>query len=313
MAEKHAAVSVTTATWQNFLQQLWNFVKNTQGGIVKFATDGSYYGIKSGGTIQTTDAGFGSGFGTNGDYIVIEPVNSYPGGGKWQVMFKANTFNSAAATACVVNVSWLGGWTQASDGFGTNQNTGDLQNWIHSAVSMTTSDTWYFSCSNSDTYNSSSGNQTYTYMRVLFYRNAATENSKFAGAYAGGYIPNEPDSDSKPVVMFFGQNSGNNTGWGLQSGGGRLPGNYAHNSSGATVLSFIGNASDVYTGYGLSRSGNWVNVPTLILDYNNVKTLGAFGRYTQMTGHLSRVDGGADSNSEYLVSADQMFRWKPSA
>ena len=316
MAEKHASVTFSTANWQYFLQQLWNFVKNTQSGIVRFATDGSYYGIKSGGVIQTTDSGFSTGFGTNGDYIVIEPVNAYPGGGRWQITFRSDTFNSTSSAQGTVIASWLGGWTQAGDGFGTNV-TSTISNWHHQTVTMTTSDVWYFSCSNSDTYSNANGSQSYTYIRCLLNRNLSSENTKFAGVYMGGYVPTEPDYDTKPCVLFYNINSGNaGTGgyWCSSSGNaGKMPGNYAHNTFGGSIPALINTVSNANTGYGVSRSGNWVGTPVLILDYNNSKTLGAWGRYTQMTGQLSRTDATADAAAEYLVVADQVIRWKPTA
>lgn len=312
MAETHEYVNVTTATWQYFLRRLWNFVKNTQSGIVKFATDGIYYGIKSGGVIQTTDAGLQAGFGTANDYIVIEPVNAYPGGGKWQIMFKQGTFNSAAATQGYVNVSWLGGWTQAADGFGTvNMNTGDINNWIHSGINMTTSDAWYLSCANSDSYMNSSGSQSYTYMRALFYKNSNADGQKFAGAYAGGYIPVEANNDTKPCVLLYGRNSGTNAGWSLTAGGGgKISATYAHLSGSTTGNACINNVSDVYTGYGMTRSGNWAHTPTIILDLAATRVMGSFGNYTQMVGQDNRQDSTCDTNKEYLVSSDQVFRWK---
>ncbi len=80
MAEKHAAVSVSTATWQYFMQQLWNFVENTQTGILQFVQEGGNYAVKTGGAFWNgTDDLSSTGFSSDGDYIVIEPVNSYPG------------------------------------------------------------------------------------------------------------------------------------------------------------------------------------------------------------------------------------------
>ena len=316
MAEAHEYINVTTATWQFFLRRLWNFVKNTQSGIVQFATDGIYYGIKSGGVIQTTDAGHQSGFGTNGDYIVIEPVNAYPGGGKWQAMFKATAATSAAATQATVSVSWIGGWTQASDGFGTNPTTGDITNWIHSGITMTIQDAWYFSCANTDTYSNSSGSQTYTYIRSLFFKNSNADGQKFAGAYAGGYIPVEANNDSKPCALFYGRNTGTNVigSWSATGGtGGKTSSTYAHLSGSTSVNACINSVSDVYSGYGTTRSGNWCHNPTMILELSGSRVMGSFGPYTQMMGRDGRKDLTCDKNREYLVSSDQVFRWKTNA
>jgi hypothetical protein len=314
MAEKHAMLNYTTATSQFFLQKLYTFVKTTQSGILQFATDGAYYGIRSGGTIQTVNTGFETGFGTNGDYLVIEPVNQYPGGGRWQIMFKAVTAASPTAANLTVETSWLGGWVQATSNFGANLTSAARQ---IIDFTTTTSDSLYFSCSNSDTYVNSSGIQTYTYIRTLFWRNAAGEDDKFQGVYCGGYIPTEPNNDTKPVVMFMrGARSDSQTGgWSHTTSldAGIAPGNYAHSVAGGNISAFTNIISVVSTGYANTRSGNWSNGPLLILDNNNSTSLGAFGIYSQMTGALSRTDGAVDSNAEYIVSSNLTMRWKPSA
>jgi len=318
MAEQHTAVSNSTATWQFFLQQLYTFVSGTQSGIVRFASgSGGYVGIKSGGTVQGTDHALASGFGSDNDYIIVEPVNEYPGGDRWQMKFQGIDVSDDETSECSVEVSWLGGFSKANDDagdpFGSNQTTGAKTIWA--SQKATTADTWYFSCANSDTYQNSAGTQTYTYMRVLLYDAGASENAKFNGTYCGGYIPNEPDNDTKPVVWFAklikGANSTNN--WGDIDGTntGLAPGNYAHDTGGGNISAYINTVSDTYTGYGNTRSGNWSNGPTLIIDNNNNTTLGAFGKFTQMVGDLDRNDGATDSNADYKVAADQVIRWNP--
>lgn len=315
MAEKHAMLNYSTATWQLFLQKLYTFVKTTQSGILQFATDSSYYGIRSGGTIQTTDTGFETGFGSNGDYLVIQPVNEYPGTGRWQIMFKAVTAASATAANMTVETSWLGGWVQATSNFGVNQTSSARQ--IIDA-SVTISDALYFSCSNSDTYVNSSGIQTYTYIRTLIWRNGGSEDLRFQGVYCGGYIPSEPDNDTKPIAMFMRQARSDSAGTSTWSNttsldNGIAPGNYAHSVAGGNISAFTNVVSSVSTGYANTRSGNWSNGALLVLDNNNLTSLGAFGIYSQMSGAMSRTDAAADSNAEYIVSSDLIMRWKPSA
>mgnify|MGYP003144978278 FL=1 len=320
MAEQHTAVSNSTATWQFFLQQIWNFVENTQSGILQFAqdADGTTYGIRSGGALKTSTSGLGSGFGTDGDYIVIEPVNAYPGGGKWQLKIYSGDVSVNHDEDCTWEISWLGGWQKSDGSFGSNQTTAAKE--FFSATQTTTDDTWYISCSNSDTYDNSSGTQTYTYFRVLLYDNNGTEgatSTKYDGGYVGGYIPVEPDDDSKPVVCFFGKDiaAGTTTTncWGDadSTNNGLAPGNYAHDTGGGNISAFINGASNVYTGYGNTRSGNWANGPTLILDYTNNTTLGAFGKFTQMKGNADRSDGATDASVDYRVVGDQVIRWNP--
>ena len=318
MAEKHAAVSNSTATWQFFLQKLYTFVSGTQSGIVRFASgSGGYVGVKSGGAVQVQDHGdLSAGFGSDNDYIIVEPVNEYPGGDRWQVKFQATDVSDDEVAECKAEVSWLGGFTKANDDagdpFGSNQTT-PSQQWNY--AKPTTADTWYFSCANTDTYQNTAGTQTYTYMRVLLYDNSAADDLKFGGSYCGGYIPNEPDNDTKPVVAFFKALRGYNSVhyWGDVDGTatGLAPGNYAHDTGGGNISAFINSVSDNYTGFGSTRSGNWSNGPTIICDNNNNTTLGAFGKYTQMDGDLDRSSGATDSDAEYKVAGDQVIRWNP--
>ena len=318
MAEKHVKLLNSTATWQFFLQQLWNFVQNTQAskGILQFATDGSYYGIKSGGSIVTDPTSLSSGFGSDNDYIVIEPALEYPGGDRWQIMFKGIDVSSNDWTHCSVEISYLGGWTQSGDGFGSNQTSGAIVSWTYSGV---TNDKWYISCANTDTYINSTGEQTYTYIRILLSDDNIADGQNFIGVYCGGYIPSEPDNDTKPIVGLFGICRGYDSTnyWGKRASvanRGIAPGNYAHNTDGGNVGAFINitTNADEELGFRTTRSDNWANDATLILDYDNSTTLGAFGKYTQLLGHQDRADMTLDSNAEYMVVNDQVIRWKPS-
>ena len=313
MAEKHQIVAIPTTdddNWQTFLQNLWAFVQNTQSGIIQFPQDGSFYGVKSGGSVVTDVSDLSAGFGSANDYIIIEPVNAYPGGDKWQIKFESLSPTSGAATNMNVTVCWLGGWTQASE-FGSNLTHTDTDP-FDNLSSITTSMSWYFSCCNTDTYVSSSGTQTYTYVRILL-RNGTI----WYGVYCGGYIPTEPDSDTKPVVLLARQVN-NNLGasnWGTTSAtsNNKIPADFAHsvlggnNSAGTNIL----NPSN--QGWSTDRSGNWVNRPSIVLDNNTQSSLGAFGRFTMLLGDDARTPGAADSNNEYLVVDDFMLRWKPSA
>ena len=318
MAEKHAAVSVSTANWGYFMRQLWNFVENTQSGIVQFVQEGGNYAVKTGGAFWngTDDLSF-TGFTSDNDYIVIEPVNSYPGGDKWQVKVVAIDVSDVQEFDSSVEVSWLGGYSTSTETFGSNQTTGAIASWI-ADTDLNTNDTWYFSCSNTDSYANSSGIQTYTYLRVLIYDQSQADNNHFRGFYCGGYIPTEPDNDTKPVVFFakqIKQQSTSNS-WGNVSdtNSGLLPGNYAHDVAGGNVSAYVNSLNnDEFAGYRLSRSGNWVNPPTLICDYNNEQDLGVFGRFTMLGGNYDRTDGATDNNAEYKIANNTTIRWKPSA
>jgi len=317
MAEKHVKVTITTATWQFFLQKLWDFIENSQSGILQFVQEGGDYAVKSGGSFWNGSDDLSSGFGSDNDYIVVEPVTAYPGGDKWQAKIKAIDFDDKAVADSSLEVSWLGGYdTSANDFPAGNQTSGELTH-IPSYHAMATTDSWYFSCSNSDTYTSDSGTQTYTYLRVAHFDTSAAENGKFAAFYVGGYIPAEPNADTKPVCVFtrLMQSGDGNTFWGDRSSTTSLaPGNYAHNTSGGNVGASIPDwVIDYYHFNPLSRSGNWINTPLYILDENNTTTLGAFGKFSQLWGDYDRTDGAADGSAKYMVSGDIMFRWNTAA
>lgn len=311
MAEKHQLVSISTANWQFFLQQLWAFVQNTQSGIIQFPQDGAFYGVKSGGSIVTDVSDLSAGFGTANDYIIIEPVNAYPGGDKWQIQFESLSPGSATATNINVTVSWLGGWNQASDDFGSNLTYTETDP-FDSNSSISTSESFYFSCANTDTYISSAGVQTYTYIRIM---NRSTIN--FYGVYCGGYIPTAPDSDTKPVVLLTRNinNANSTTNWGSVNLGscGRIPADFAHSVLGGNVNAAVNYYGGTAGGYTIDRLGNWVNRPSIVSDNVNQVSLGAFGRFTMVLGDDSRTPGAADSNNEYLVVDDFMMRWDTSA
>jgi hypothetical protein len=311
MAEKHQIVAISAAeeNWQAFLQKLWDFVQNTQSGIIQFPQDGSFYGVKSGGSVVTDVSDLSAGFGSANDYIIIEPVNAYPGGDKWQIKFESLSPSSATAANMSVTVCWLGGWTQASE-FGSN-----LTYTNPNAFEITFDDTmsWYFSCCNTDTYVSSSGTQTYTYVRILL-----RSGTFWYGVYCGGYIPTEPDSDTKPVIFLGNRVRVVGDGWGTaaagSTNGNRIPADFTHSVLGGNNQAGVNYYGTLTAqGYTTDRSGNWVNRPCVVSDNVTQSTLGAFGRFTMLVGDTARTDGAADSNNEYLVVDDFMLRWKPSA
>tara|TARA_R110000824_G_scaffold67377_7_gene174533 strand:+ start:1490 stop:2452 length:963 start_codon:yes stop_codon:yes gene_type:complete len=320
MAEKHSQVTIATQTWQYYLQQLWNFVQNTQSGIVQFVTEGGNVAIKSGGAFHAADTDLSSGFGSDGDYIVIEPVNAYPGGGKWQCKFVAVDVSDDETNECTVEVSWLGGYDTSADDFPAANQTSGALTYAVGYSKMASGDSWYFSCSNSDTYANNAGTQTYTYFRVLLFDSGASENTKFQGTYVGGYIPTEVNDDTKPVCLFTRIMTGtdNGTAWSDSDGTHCLaPGDYIHSINGGNISCTITQAGgETYSWFSLSRSGRWVNGPCAVLDHSNDTTLGVFGEYTLLKGtgnSYQRPDGGMDGTSKYKVAAELLFRWNTAA
>tara|TARA_R110000824_G_scaffold234072_17_gene422597 strand:- start:3114 stop:4079 length:966 start_codon:yes stop_codon:yes gene_type:complete len=321
MAEKHATVTVPASpTWQKFLQQLWNFVNSTQSGMIQFVTEGGNIAVKTDGGFWNGSDNLASGFGSDNDYIVIEPVNEYPGGGKWQCKFKALDHDDDETDDCTVEVSWLGGYDTSADDFpGANQTSGALTYPV-GYPKMASGDTWYFSCSNSDSYTNNGGIQTYTYFRVLIFDSNGSENTRFSGTYVGGYIPIEVNDDTKPVCLFTRIMIGidNSSAWADNDSTHTLaPGDYAHSTSGGNVSCTIPVSVNEYNfNFAISRSGNWVNGPMPVLDNANDTTLGVFGKYTLLRGtgnSYQRSDGASDSNNLYKVAGDTMFRWNTAA
>jgi len=319
MAEKHQQVTVGTTTWQFFLQKVWEFVENTQAAanVLRFAEEGGNIAVKSGGSFWDGDADLSSGFASDNDYMVVEPVNEYPGGGRWQMKIKSTDVSTNSYGNCSVEVSWLGGYDTSEDDFGSNLTTGTSRRPFYSSLDST-ADSLYFSCSNTDSYINSSGTQTYTYFRILRWDNGAADDIRFDGTYVGGYIPNEPDDDDKPIVVYHrvmrGYWSGDYWGDSDSLDTGILPGNYEHTVCGGNVSSFINSMDNAaHTGYSLTRSGNWSNGPVLINDYANTRTLGAWGKYTALKGDILRNSGATDAANEYLIGNDMVVRWKPSA
>ncbi len=319
MAEKHAAVNMTTNDWGQYLQFLFTFVNSTQSGIVRFAQsshDGSTYAVKVGGSFWNGSATVSESDWQDNDYMVIEPVNAYPGGGRWQVKIKSSDVSDDEVNEGTAEVSWSGGYDTSAENFGSNVTTGELDD-LHYAK-FTTSESFYFSCSNSDSYVNNSGAQTYTYMRVLMKDDSASDDSKFMGWYVGGYIPVEPNSDTKPVCLLsrIARASSSTYYWGNTSstgGGVRIPGAFDHGSGAGTNVGGISSLSDQYNGYAVSRSGKWVNSPSIIQDLEDNVALGVFGIYTHINGDLDRTSGATDSTAKYLVTNDLMIRWDPSA
>tara|TARA_R110002110_G_scaffold198887_1_gene409492 strand:+ start:68 stop:1015 length:948 start_codon:yes stop_codon:yes gene_type:complete len=315
MAEKHSAVSIPAATWGAYLRAIWNFVENTQSGILQFVQEGGNYAVKTGGAFWNgSDDLSSSGFGSDNDYIVIEPVNSYPGGDKWQVQIKALDVDDDEVAEATIEVSYLGGYDTGDEDFGSNQTSGTKAASAFNYQKFTTSDDWYISCSNSDTYVNNAGTQTYTYFRMLQKNDSSSDDGKFEGWYVGGYIPVEPNSDTKPIVLLGGivRMSTSAYFWGGTNCG-ECPGNFAHSAAGGTNNAVVNTLYDAYTGYGVTRSGTWANGPVLILDDEDNCTLGVLGKYTALAGDLDRTSGATDSSAEYIVTNDIMSRWKPSA
>ena len=317
MAEKHKLYSPAgTLYWKDFLYSIWDFVQNQQSGIVQFVDDGGTKSVYLGasfwdGSAVLTNASF-----SNNSYIVIEPVTAYPGGGKWQAKFTSPNVSSGTTGNMSLKTSFSGGWDST-----TNVDFGAVTTAVTGAEPITSQtmaagDSYYLSCANTDSYTNTSGTQTYTYLRFLMFDASIAENSKFQGAYVGGYTPIEVDNDTKPCVMAtrtVGVVSAS-TSWGYRHASSNcawVPGDFAHTGGGGVNSAFVGTGATTNDPYfGNSRGGSWANGATLVSDNDGNVTLGAFGKFTMMNGDIDRADGAADASAEYVVASSAMLRWK---
>ena len=319
MAEKHKIYSAGTGVWRDYMYAMWDFVHNQQSGILQFVDDGGQKSVYKGaagfwnGSDVLTAADF-----ENTSYIVIEPVLAYPGGGKWQVKFLRGsaTQNTPVITAFNVKMSFSGGWNSTTETDFATVSTAVTDQEQLMQNNIDAADSIYLSCANTDTYDTT---KKYTYFRFLNWNQSSSEDEKFEGVYAGGYIPADVTNDTKPSVLMCRIVTVLNTSnsWGKKQVAEDLcmvPGDYAHTSGGGINAGFAGTGDT--TGvpyYSNSRGGKWVNAPCLLTDETAQVVLGSFGKYTMLHGSESRADGASDSALEYMVAGALMLRWKPSA
>ena len=323
---------------QNVFQRIRGCVTSS-AGILQFTTNGT----KSGGVngVDPTTATFNEGR----DYMTIEPVNEYPGGGKWQIQLIQNgplsgTFYSSPNYHMHVSASFVGGFDIANVSVTNPSGFDETSNQFLASNTFLTTDSpniaenvFYFSAGNLDTYSSSTGIQTYTYLRLLV--NKANDNWK--GFYIGGYIPTAPDLNTKPVVFLAGlAEDGTEQKWITNTTSdfasqpnrnniNRVPADNAHSAlagtSKATLSGLFGStgglsSDDARGPQGFDREGQWVNWPFFVNDISAGVTLGTFGKYTMLMAGADRTVLSADSNGEYLVTGGPtsgyiVNRWNP--
>jgi hypothetical protein len=315
MAEKHKIYSAGSGYWRDFLWSVYDFVANQQTGIVRFVNNGGTDAINSGSGFITPTAA--TDFGA-GSYIVIEPVTASQGGTRWQVKFLAET-NAASGNVNYgkVQMSFSGGWDNAMETFNVSTAVTDAE--LIASWSITAADSFYLSCSNSDTFTNGAGSQSYSYFRALIWDQDAAENSKLMGSYAGGYIPVDSDSNTKPAVLMcrYAQVLDAGASWGDRTTTEDyclLPGDYEHSGAAGVNAGFAGTGDTTGAIYfSSSPDGSWANAPMILSDNTANRTVGAFGKFSMFHGHSDRADGATDANLEYMVSQAIMLRWKPSA
>ena len=200
MAEKHKIYSAGGGQWRDYMYAMWDFIHNQQSGILQFVDDGGTKSVYLGAAFWNgVDVLTASSF-ASGSYIVVEPTEAYPGGGEWQVKFLCgNPTGTGAGTGDMsVKMSFSGGWnaTTNTDFASVATAVTDAEQLLKNVIAA--ADTIYISCSNSDTYDS---DKKYSYFRFLNWNQNSSEDEKFEGVYAGGYIPADVTSDTRPSVL----------------------------------------------------------------------------------------------------------------
>ena len=261
-------------------------------------------------------------FGDN-SYIVIEPVTASEASTRWQVKLTCLVANNSSQGNMKSQMSFSGGWSQADPAwvtYGATYAVSALQT-ITYYHDIDVADSIYLSCSDSDTWTNLAGTQTYSYFRCIIWDQNAVDDDKFDGVYAGGYIPADVETNTKPAVICQKQVQTNNQSdsWGSNRAAGNVartvvPGDYVHSSAAGVDSGFIGPGSNIESPfYGLTPEGAWANMPVLLSNTDSNTTLGTFGKYTMLNGDKERTTGALDTSQEYMVSTGLMLRWKPSA
>ncbi len=310
MAFEHTSYGLLAATTQAQIHNIFTFVSSS--AVMRFvsdvaqssqrSTDTGGAGAYNTGTIAYTD------WGTN-SFMVVEPVNTYPGGGRWQAKILR-----ASTTVINIQVDFSGSWNNRT--FSTLACTSSATQW-NKGSAPAAGDLMLITAANSDSYNGAS--MTYSYLRVLPHQTVAAEGSKFAdGFYVGGYIPCLPNSDTRPACMLaripkMGADLNNQWGALLNTCLSRTPVEYAHTTLDLTtagkcqVQGFTNLFNQMYTVEpGTCESGSYVDTPMYLVRGSNI--LGAFDTYTMRCGANGRADGSVDSSGKWTVVNDIMMR-----
>lgn len=311
-AEKHVLGSTGAGTTAEVMQQLYAAIVAYGSSCgIRLVVDGSTTATHNGTALGTPD-GTITWWG-NGSYMVVEPIDAMPGGGRWQCKI-------ARPSTISMTSQWApnGGWTVAAPTFAglavsaaTQWNDGNAPG---------AAATYYISMSNLETYAAGSSTYGYAYLRVFIRRSTGAEDGQFVqGLYVGGYIPNDPTTDTKPSVMLCGS---------PRLAGGSLTWSYTTASAGCVGRAPVDNVH-TYTDYAngghcyvngyqpgafaKSRDGKLCNKTLYLYSIAASCELGSFGPYTMFVGALTRTDNAPDADANYLVVGELMARWRPAA
>ena len=329
MSEAHVNYTATD-TVQKVMWAIFQFIDNggsgRSGAGVRWADNDITHAVNNASGFAANRAavtGTGASYFAHNSYMVIESASQMPSGRRWQVkiQYVVNSYDHYLK----YDFAPRGGWAYGSENFGAYPVTGLIQ-WNDSNNPPGGASTMV-SCSNLDTYGSSS--TPYEYFRVIIRLNGYADNSQFVrnSLRVGGYIPTDAVNDTNPACALAGKPGCNNEGnaWGRVGVSSNLNCIPPDTDGSATDLG-LANASGYVTSTGTSatapggdttvtdktRAGQWVNFPAFLVSYNATATVGYFGKHDMFgINGPHRSDGTADANNEYMVVNNILIRWKP--
>ena len=238
MAEKHVIYGAGGGKWRDLMWAVYEFVHDHGGTMIRFASDTGTDAVWDGSAFitPTSETDFG-----NNSYIVIEPVEASQAGTRWQVKLTCLVADNTSSSNMKTQMSFSGGWSQADPDwstYGATYAVSALQDLVLWSLTLSASDSFYMSCSNSDTWTNDAGAQTYSYFRCLLFDQSAGDDDKFQGCYAGGYVPADVNANTKPAVLCQKQVQTNDQSdsWGDRQAGNLertvVPADYSHSAAG---------------------------------------------------------------------------------
>ena len=309
MAEFHQKVplpdhnSDSTVDVGDLMFAIYQAITNTSQNVLQFAVHNNNTAVwidpDGGGTAEafgtpTSGLAFLAGNGT--PYMVIEPVATYPGGGKWQLKL------SRTGAGINYELDQAGTWSSATGNFsGSVATTGTLSLTLGGVGVTNVAETHLYFSSGTETYNVS---DSYSYMRLLLRNNSA--NSDW-GLYCGGYIPFSPSVDTKPIVVIAGTPA-TSGGWTSTSSSiSKTHQNYAHTAA-PTTGAYVTTITAVTGGTGHDYSSNYI-APSAYLCTQSGETLGIFGPTTFRGFDATVPDWTVDASGAYVKAGGWLHRF----
>ena len=328
MAEVHKKVTGIDSV-EKVMLELYRFVKEPakDAGIVRFVGNTHTGSVWDGAAFASdadnplTGSSTGAGWFGTGSYIVVEPVDRYPGmddnysGSRWSAKF----LMVPGTDDLLVQLATIGHWNHSTGKFTNDTPKTNEERW-NDGGNPSGNGALYISACNSDTYNN--GDANYSYIRLLIGEMNNSESNIFLeAAYVGGYIPADATNNTKPVCMLVRDPEGttSNSTWAATSNNKAYVHNRCNNENDHSTIDLYESGlcrilkTDTYDdgATNATHTGQWVNYPSYLINTTQGCVMGWFGKHTHLTGHINRTDRLQDSDEEYMVVNDLMFRFKP--